>query len=268
MAIIPVADPTDARLDAFRNIRERDLTGRDGLFVAEGKVVLSVLLRSQWFEPVSIAVLESRLAGLAGMLETAGAQLPVYSVSQSVLDTIAGFHMHRGILAIARRKPALPPSGLMTFGDNALVVVASGISNHDNIGAIFRNAAAFEADALVLDAQCCNPLYRKSIRVSVGAALQVPFEHGGTLETCVKRLADTGFHIAALSPAGTKPVTELPKSGKRALILGSEGHGLPSTMLERLTAWSIPMSNSFDSLNVAAASAIALFHSSRFSQPV
>ena len=266
MPVIEISDPADVRLEHYQNVKERDLTGRDGLFVAEGKVVLNVLLQSPYFEPVSILVLKNRMQGLTDLLQAAPDDIPVYVVSQHVLDTIAGFHLHRGVLALARKR-AVPEITERPFGPDALVVVASAISNHDNIGAIFRNAASFDADKVLLDSQCCNPLYRKSIRVSVGAVLQLPFEMSGSLDSLIERLVAEGFHIAALSPSGKNSVTDLPNKGKRALILGSEGHGLPASVMEKLSTWSIPMSGKFDSLNVAAASAIALFHSSRFCRP-
>lgn len=258
-----IADPADPRLDPYRNVRDRDLKGRDGAFMAEGKVVLRELLFSKRFEARSVLVLESRLEGLRPLLDEAPPDLPVYCVSQPVMDTIAGFNMHRGILAMGGPLPFTFDAA--PYRENALVLIASGISNHDNVGALFRNAAAFEADSVILDRECCSPLYRKAIRVSVGAALKVPFRHEETLDTILDGLAREGFHIAALSPAGKMPVTCLPKSGKRALLVGSEGHGLAPYILKSLSTWSIPMSSGFDSLNVATASAIALFHSSHFS---
>src|SRR5690606_3663563 len=129
----------------------------------------------------SVLVLENRLAGLEPTPATAPAGMPVYVASQEVMDQIAGFHIHRGILAIGRR--GQEPDAVELIGslpEEALVVVPIGISNHDNIGAIFRNAAAFEADAVLMDETCCDPLYRKAIRVSVGAALKVPFARGGS----------------------------------------------------------------------------------------
>jgi tRNA G18 (ribose-2'-O)-methylase SpoU len=265
--VITVIDPNDIRLEPYRNIRDRDLAGREGRFMAEGKVVLSVLLQSDAFSAESVLVLESRLAGLMPLLANADADLPVYCVPQGVMDGLAGFHMHRGIMAIARRRTDAVALDALTFGPDALVVVAQGMSNHDNMGALFRNAAAFEADMILLDEQCCDPLYRKAIRVSVGAVLKVPFRRGDPLVRIAGLLKQQGFHLAALSPSGRQSITGLPKSGRRAIILGSEGPGLPPGFLESASVWSIPMSSTFDSLNVATAAAMALFHSSRFSKP-
>jgi tRNA G18 (ribose-2'-O)-methylase SpoU len=265
MNIIKIEDPSDPRLDPYRNIRERDLVSRDKCFIAEGKVVLTVLLSSPAFQARSVLVLESRLAGIMPVLETAERNFPVYVVEAKVMDGIAGFAVHRGILALGERR--LPVSPQLAFSDDALVVVIAGLSNHDNVGAVFRNAAAFQAEAVLLDDESCDPLYRKALRVSVGAVLKVPFSKGGTLYQIADNLAADGFKIAALSPSGTNRIVDFPQSGRRALILGSEGHGLPPALLARLSAWTIPMAEDFDSLNVATASGIALFYASGFSGP-
>ena len=149
--------------------------------------------------------------------------------------------------------------------DEALAVVLCGISNHDNMGSIFRNAAAFEADCIFMDETSCDPLYRKAIRVSVGAALKVPFAREGSIETIVAKLQTAGFDIFALSPAGITDIYDAKPSRRVALLLGTEGEGLPKLLLEKLKTVKIPMSGSFDSLNVATASGIALSRFSRFS---
>ncbi len=181
MNVIRIDDPEDPRIAPYRAIRERDLSGRLGRFVAEGKVVLNVLFAAQRFAVESVLALESRLAGLAATLDLAPASLPVYAASQPVMDAVAGFHVHRGVLAIGLRRPPESTQELIAaLPARALVLVLVGISNHDNVGAIFRNAAAFGAGAVLLDATCCDPLYRKAIRVSVGATLKVPFGAAAT----------------------------------------------------------------------------------------
>lgn len=258
-ATIRIDDPEDPRVVAYHAIRERDLVGRDGLFVAEGKVVLRVLLAERRFEVESVLVLESRLPGMQEILATAPASLPVYVASQPVIDQIAGFHIHRGVLALGRRRPAEDPASLLAgMPVNATVVILAGVSNHDNVGSIFRNAAAFDADAVLLDASCCDPLYRKAIRVSVGAVLKVPFSIGADAGSLCDALAANGFRMFALSPAGMKDIADIEPAGRCALFLGSEGEGLPDTIMRRMETVRISMSDTFDSLNVAAASAIAL----------
>ncbi|RCW83133.1 tRNA G18 (ribose-2'-O)-methylase SpoU [Phyllobacterium bourgognense] len=261
-----ITDPEDDRLSAYRNVRERDLVGRDGRFIAEGKVVLNVLLSNPAFAVESLLVLENRLAGLSEQLKLCPPDVPVYCVSREIMDAIAGFPMHRGILAVGRRNAPLSIDTLIdTMPDKALAVALCGISNHDNMGSIFRNAAAFEADCILMDETSCDPLYRKAIRVSVGAALKVPFAREGSIEAIVTKLQTAGFNIFALSPAGTTDIYHARPSRRVALLLGTEGDGLPNFLLQKLKTVKIPMSRSFDSLNVATASGIALSRFSRFS---
>jgi tRNA G18 (ribose-2'-O)-methylase SpoU len=257
--IFRIGDPSDDRIAGYRNIRERDLVGREGLFVAEGKVVLNVLFAARRFEPRSVLVLENRLAGLSGPLEAAPEDMPVYVASQEVMDGIAGFHVHRGILALGRKRPPESPASLLaTLPATALVLLLVGISNHDNMGAIFRNAAAFDADAVLLDERCCDPLYRKSIRVSVGAVLKVPFAVGAGAEELLSALGSARFDAIALSPHGELDIAALERPGRAALVLGTEGPGLPDSILATIRTARIAMSERFDSLNVATAAAIAL----------
>ena len=257
--IIRIDDPDDPRLAAYRHIRERDLVGREGRFIAEGRVVLNVLLAQSRFRAESLLLLENRLDGLSDLLPCIPDRVPVYVAGQSVLDAIAGYHVHRGVLAIGRRTDDQHMDAFVAaLPARALVLVLVGISNHDNVGAIFRNAAAFDADAVLLDDTSCDPLYRKAIRVSVGGTLQVPFLRGGAAAAIVAGLAAKGFDCLALSPAGLTDVAALQPGARTALLLGSEGEGLPAELLARLSTVRIDMSRSFDSLNVATAAAIAL----------
>lgn len=259
LQIIHIDDPEDPRIAAYRDIREKDLVGREGRFIAEGKVVLNVLFAARRFAAESALLLENRLEGARETLESAPAGMPIYVASQPVLDRIAGFHLHRGVLAMGiRRAGGDPATMLAALPEDALVLVLVGISNHDNIGAIFRNAAAFDADAVLLDASCCDPLYRKAIRVSVGAVLKVPYSGAGSGFEIADLLDDAGFRQLALTPAGVSNLADIAPGGRTALYLGAEGPGLPTALIERLQPVRIAMSRDFDSLNVAAASAIAL----------
>jgi tRNA G18 (ribose-2'-O)-methylase SpoU len=256
---IPIDDPDDPRIAAYRDIRERDLVGRRHRFVAEGKVVLDVLFSTGRFCAESVLILDSRLAGMAETLAKAPAGTPVYVASRAVIDAVAGFPMHRGVLAVGRRRADESGERLLaTLPRQALVIALVGISNHDNMGAIFRNAAAFGADAVLLDETCCDPLYRKAIRVSVGAALKVPFATGGSCTSVADALEAHGFSQIALSPGGKADIRAVERRERMALYLGTEGEGLPADLLARLEAVRIPIAEGFDSLNVAAASAIAL----------
>ena len=257
---IRIDDPADPRARPYVAVRERDLAGRGDGFIAEGEVVLSVLLGPDArCAARSVLAAENRVARLAPLLEAAPADLPVYVAGQAVMDAIVGFHIHRGLLAHGAR-PSDPGPGALLAGlpARSLVVALFGVSNHDNMGGVFRNAAAFGADAVLLDAACCDPLYRKAIRVSVGAALKVPFARVGPGEDPLALLADAGFEAFALSPAGAESVATVERPARAAVLLGAEGPGLPSSILARARTVAIPMAAGWDSLNVAAASAIVL----------
>jgi tRNA G18 (ribose-2'-O)-methylase SpoU len=186
-------------------------------------------------------------------------ETPVYLAGQAALDAIVGFHIHRGILAHGLRPPASTAESLLAqLGPRALVMGLFGIANHDNMGGLFRNAAAFGVDAVLLDADCCDPLYRKAIRVSVGAALRVPFARLSPGEIALELLNARGFETFALSPAGAEALSGLTRPARAAVLFGTEGPGLPDAVLARTRTIRIPMAAGWDSLNVAAASAIVL----------
>ena len=262
--IIPIGDPADPRVAPYVRVRERDLAGRGAGFIAEGEVVLRVLLGGGRCEARSVLAAENRLAKLAPLLADAPPDLPVYAASQAVMDAVVGFHIHRGLLAHGAR-PVDPGAAALLGGlpARALVVAMFGVSNHDNMGGVFRNAAAFGADAVLLDGACCDPLYRKAIRVSVGAALKVPFARLGFGEDALALLSAAGFEALALSPAGAETIAEVKRPARAALLLGAEGPGLPPSILARVRTVAIPMADGWDSLNVAAASAIVLHQLAR-----
>ena len=263
--IIPIVDPDDPCIAAYRQVRERDLVGRRGEFIAEGEVVLNVLLGLESRCSVSsLLVAEKRLDRLAPLIERLASEVPVYAAGQAVMDAIVGFHIHRGILAHGARPPDPGAEALLAgLGPRALVLALFGISNHDNMGGLFRNAAAFGADAVLLDAACCDPLYRKAIRVSVGAALVVPFARLPPGENPLVALDAAGFTALALSPGGAEPVAGVRRPERVAVLLGAEGAGLPADVLQCARTLAIPMAAGWDSLNVAAASAIVLHELTR-----
>lgn len=252
-------DPADPRLDPYRDIRERDLVGRRGLFVAEGETVLRVLAGQDRFRIRSVLIASRRQAKLASILGALPEATPVYLADQAVLDGVVGFELHRGILAIGEKAPQPPVDAVLaSLPANALVMALVGIANHDNMGGLFRNAAGFGANAVLLDPTCCDPLYRKAIRVSVGGVLRVPFARLGEGDDLIDLLERHGFTPVALSPSGEIPLSRLPPIVRPALLLGAEGPGLPQATLARCRTVSIPMAPGFDSLNVAVAAGIAL----------
>jgi tRNA G18 (ribose-2'-O)-methylase SpoU len=259
--VIRIDDPQDPRTSPFRDVRERDLVGRDGMFIAEGEIVLRVLLRSKLHQPVSLLIAEQRIASLASLLATVPADVPIYAASQAALDGIVGFPLHRGILALGLRGPLPSAAELLGHaGKRALVVVLFGTANHDNLGGVFRNAAGFGADAVLLDPQCCDPLYRKAIRVSAGATLLVPWTRLGAKEDPVALLEAQGYAAVALSPSGTRTLAAYRRPDRVAALFGAEGPGLPPSLMARAQTLSIPMASGFDSLNLATTSGIVLYH--------
>jgi tRNA G18 (ribose-2'-O)-methylase SpoU len=258
--IVPIDDPDDPRIAVYRQVRERDLVGRGGGFIAEGEVVLRVLLGpTSRFTAASLLVAEKRLERLAPLIAPLAEAVPVYAAGQAVIDAIVGFHIHRGILAHGLRGPEPDAEALLAgLPPRAVVLVLFGIANHDNLGGLLRNAAAFGADAVLLDAASCDPLYRKAIRVSVGAALSVPFARLAADQDPLDLLARTGFDAIALSPAGAEPLAGLARPDRVAVLLGAEGPGLAPGLLAKARTAAIPMAPGWDSLNVAAASAVAL----------
>ena len=172
------------------------------------------------------------------------------------MDAVAGFPIHRGVLACARKGEPIGLSGLL---QGKTLLVLNDISNHDNVGAAFRNAAGFGVDGIILDERSCDPLYRKAIRVSAGSALWLPFHHGGTGAGHVAALKGAGYDIWAMTPrSSATPIGDMPVSGKVAVLLGAEGPGLPDGLIDAARAVRIPMSPGFDSINVATAGAVAL----------
>lgn len=261
---IRITESEDPRIAAFRSIRERDLVGREGRFVAEGTVVLRMLaqahVRERGFRAEAILILENRLAGLAAILADIPADVPVYVAEKSIFNGIAGFDMHRGVLAIGRRdEPPSIEALIASLPADSLVLAACGISNHDNMGALFRNAAAFGVDAILLDETCCDPLYRKAIRVSVGSVLSLPYAKGEGARDLLQGLTDAGFAIWALSPRGETAIGQIAPSVRLALVAGTEGEGLPDTILSQFHTARVPQAPGLDSLNVATACGIALY---------
>lgn len=258
---VVIDDPTDWRLADYLGLTDADLRRRlehgSGLFIAEGEAVIRRLLRSP-YRVRSILVTSARRHSLAADL--AGLDAPVYVASREVMSAVAGFDIHRGAVASAHRR-AMPDVATMTAGATRMAIL-EGISDHENLGALFRNAAAFGIDAVALSPTCADPLYRRSVRVSLGHVLGVPYTRLTPWPAALAGLGATGWHLVALTPAAdAEPVEVLGAMGGRvALLLGSEGTGLSDAALatahRRLR---IPMSGGVDSLNVATAAAIA-FH--------
>lgn len=256
-AFTRITDRGDPRVAPFVSVRERDLTGgADGRFIVEGKVPLSILLTRSRFPVESLFLCETRLKPLSRLLDELPPEIPVYTAAQSIMDDIVGFPIHRGVLACARKQNG---QSLQSLLHARRLLVLNQISNHDNVGAAFRNAAAFGAGGILLDDGCCDPLYRKAIRVSSGSSLWLPYCHGGTGQDHLQHLQDAGFTIWSLTPNPDAPILfEMEVPDKLAILLGAEGPGLPQALIDAGQAVRIPMVEGFDSVNVATAGAIAM----------
>lgn len=259
-ATIRIDDPDDPRVAAFVDVKERDLTGRDGLFIAEGKVLVRVLTSAaSRCRPRAVLMAEGRAASMADVIARLPPSVPAYVAGQAVLDRIVGFDLHRGVLALGEIPPPADPVGLLdALPGEALVLAMSGIGNHDNMGGLFRNAAALGVDAVLLDDRCCDPFYRKAIRVSAAAVLTTPFARAGSAAGLVELLQGRGFEVLALTPSGAEDLATVARADRAAVLVGSEGPGLSPEVIASCRPVAIPMAGGFDSLNVGVSAAIAL----------
>ena len=254
---IRIDDAADPRLADFRDLtradRRPDRPGGRGLVIAEGTVVVRRLLASSY--PLrALLGLARRYDELAADL--AGSTAPFYVVDEDLMANVIGFHLNRGVLATADRIPPLSAGELLRNARS--VAVLEGVGDHENLGAIFRNAAGLGVGAVLLGDGCADPLYRRSVRVSMGTVLHVPFAPLPWLDDGINLLRRNGFRIMALSPAGEFRLADAPLDGRVAVLVGSEGHGLTeSAMAAADVRVRIPMHRGIDSLNVATAAAIA-----------
>jgi tRNA G18 (ribose-2'-O)-methylase SpoU len=247
--ITPVADAADPRVDDYRDLtaadRRPDRPGGRGLVIAEGVVVVRRLLDSPY--PVrSLLGVPRRLDELAADLH--GRDVPAYATDADTMASVVGFHLNRGVLAVADRAPTPDVATLLRTART--LAVLEGVGDHENLGALFRNAAALGVDGVLLGPRCSDPLYRRSVRVSMGHVLRVPF-------------ADLpGPWPPSLTPdPGATALRDADLGGHRvALLLGAEGPGLTAEALAAADVRvRIPMATGVDSLNVATAAAVA-FH--------
>lgn len=252
-------DPSDPRLELYRGIGDADLMRSHNLFVAEGRFVVQRVLEAGY--TVESALMNgASVATLRPVLETAAPGIPVFQCETAAFSAITGFNIHRGCLALVRR-PA-PLHWRTAVAASRLVVVLEAVTNADNVGSVFRNAAAFGARTVLLSPTCCDPLYRKAVRTSMGAVLTVPFARVDPWPQRLGELRDLGFVVAALSPRATLTVAAFAEAsaGQRvALLVGTEGVGLSEAALATADMHvGIPVQSSVDSLNLAVATGIAL----------
>ncbi len=257
----PVRDAADPRLDDFRDLtaadRRPDRPGGRGLVIAEGVPVVQRLLGSPYRVRAVLGV-AARVDALRADLDPVS--VPVYVASAELMAGVVGFHLNRGVLAAADRAPSPPLDALLAAARR--VVVCEGLNDHENLGALFRNAAALGADAVLFGERCADPLYRRSVRVSMGYVLRVPFATLPSWPGGLGVLRAAGFTVLALTPRRPSvPLSTVDISADRlALLVGAEGPGLTDTALAAADARvHIPMPDGVDSLNVATAAAVALY---------
>ena len=260
-ATVSVESAADPRLSDYRALTDVELRRRTepahGIFIAEGELVIARALAAGY--PLRSALTSerwlSRLLDLAGDIDA-----PIFVGSAELLEQITGFHVHRGALAVMARR-ALPAASDLLAASHR-VIVLEAVNSHTNLGAIFRNAAGLGMDCVLLSPSCADPLYRRSVRVSMGQVLAIPYARFDHWPAGLAQLAASGFRLLALTPnPAATPIhnVEIAAGAKLALLLGAEGPGLSRQALAMCEPVRIPMSHGVDSLNVAAASAVACY---------
>jgi tRNA G18 (ribose-2'-O)-methylase SpoU len=280
MNTIVVHTLDDPRLADYAGVRERQLAEAFserplpgshggsaeaplGKFMAEGEVVFQRLVRSE-FAVQSVLCTPGRLRAIGAELALLPEGTPIYVIEADRLEQLVGFNLHRGLMAIGLRRPARSVADVLTLAGGRMVVVMEDLANHDNVGSLFRNAAAFGAGGVLLSPGCADPLYRKATRVAVGYTLTMPFARVEPWPTGLAAVRAMGYRVLALTPKSpSRPLREVASAmqgGDRvALLVGAEGPGLTDAALaaadERVR---IPMAAGVDSLNVSVAAAVAL----------
>ncbi|HEX5198604.1 TrmH family RNA methyltransferase [Paractinoplanes rhizophilus] len=260
MVVLQVAGADDPRIGDYRALTDLELRTRweppNGLFIAEGELVIRRALRAG-YRLRSVLVDEKRVDQFGDLPE----QAQIYAASPAVLESITGFHVHRGVLASFHRREL--PSLEALLATATRLAVLEGLNTHTNLGALFRSAAALGIDAVVLSPNCADPLYRRAVRVSMGEVFAIPYVKVEDWPGALKTISASGFRLLALTPgADSVSLRELSAEDRArpALMLGAEGPGLTRTALSASDVRvSIPMRNGVDSLNVATAAAIAFW---------
>ncbi|MYT25796.1 rRNA methyltransferase [Streptomyces sp. SID7760] len=265
--LITVEDPDDPRLRDYTGLTDVELRRRrepaEGLFIAEGEKVIrrakdagyemrSMLLSAKWVDVMRDVIDEL--------------PAPVYAVTPELAERVTGYHVHRGALASMQRKPLPAADELLVAGAAEAghrIAVFEGFVDHANLGAAFRSAAALGISAILLSPDCADPLYRRAIKVSMGSVFSVPYARLEQWPADLEKVREAGYRILAMTPSEkATPLDQVPpeRFERSAIMLGSEGHGLSTYALRAADEWvRIPMAEGIDSLNVAAASAVAFY---------
>jgi tRNA G18 (ribose-2'-O)-methylase SpoU len=262
MPVERVDGPSDPRVAEYRNLPEPELVRVRGLFIAEGRIIVRRLIEDGRHRFRSVLVNEAAQRDLEDVLSSIADSVPVYVCDGSDFRGITGHDIHRGCLALVERPIPCLVDPLLAVART--VVVLEAVANADNVGGVFRNAAAFDVDAVLLSPTCCDPCYRKAIRTSMAATLRVPFARLDEWPEGLRRLGAHGFTIVALTPGQSSQELDVfaaeacPR--RLALLVGAEGAGL-TREAEALAdvRVRIPMRAGVDSLNLAVATGIALY---------
>lgn len=267
--IIEITDFTAPELDAYARLTERELYScfhpKEGLFIAESP---NVILRAldAGFEPISLLMEHKHVEGQAAEVIARCGEIPVYTSTLDVLTKLTGFQLTRGVLCAMRRKPLPTVEEICRYARR--IAILENVMNPTNVGAVFRSAAALNMDAVLLTPACCDPLYRRAVRVSMGTVFQIPWTYIGEEvadwpTNGMARLTQLGFRTAAMALRDDSASIDDPRlmaEEKLAIVLGTEGDGLGNDTIASCDyTVKIPMSHGVDSLNVAAASAVAFW---------
>lgn len=267
--IIEITDFNAPELDIYARLNEIQLLNRHepekGIFIAESPIVIERALNAG-YEPISVLVEKKHIDGQAAPIIARCGDIPIFTAEFDILTNLTGFQLTRGMLC-AMRRPKLPSVDKICKNARRIAVLEN-VMNPTNIGAIFRSAAALNMDAVLLMPPCSNPLYRRAIRVSMGTVFQIPWtflgnEDDETSDSGIVRLKELGFQTAAMALCDDSVSIDdkrLMETDKLAIVLGNEGYGLTEDTISNCDyTVKIPMSHGVDSLNVAAASAVAFW---------
>ncbi|MFO0873423.1 MAG: RNA methyltransferase [Phycisphaerales bacterium] len=273
---VDIVDALDERVAPFRDVRDRDLRGRDGTFLVESARIVRRLLGTP-FRVRSLLLTPRRRQELLDVLSALPEAITINVADEAVLGAISGYHVHGGALAIVERPSwrELTTTALLdrvVVGARRTLVALAGVTHMDNVGSIFRSAAGLSCDGVILDDRCCDPLLRKPIRVAMGHSLTTPFAQTRDLLADLRLLRDAhGFAVVGAesrehpaAAARIRPLCELPRRDRVVLLFGNEGHGLDAELIDGCDALvEIPMRREVPSLNVAVAAAIVMYERSR-----
>lgn len=266
--LISLNDPDDPRIADYRDLTDVELRRRrepdQGLFIAEGEKVIRRALHAG-YTMRSLLASTKWLNALSDVID--GQSAPVYVVHPKIAEQVTGYHVHRGALASMQRKPLPSAQALLTNAQR--VAILEGVNDHTNVGAIFRSAAALSMDAVLLSPHCADPLYRRSVKVSMGAVFAVPYARLDPWRSGLHTVREAGFSLLALTPSDkATAIDQVRRLARTAVLLGAEGTGLTAPTLAVADTWvRIPMAHDVDSLNVAAAAAVAFYALARGNDP-